>query len=507
MPEQIKPSIEHVWQRQGEALHEAIVLTLRQLNNVLRLDDYHRHGHEADRLGESLGRFGGNQLDLGRLSEVLAGSTKSRAMAAERRTRVEGLRDTLAALEESVREEPKANWATDLTEPTERIRTLADAHLKHFSDIFRTLRIAQLEIRSKYEPAIHDAVFAHFDWRQLSPAELRICPPFVVYADLEESPGATLRTMMELLESRQPLKLVARRARLRQPVPATADLSVSTTMALETLPLALRGVYFLQTSACVPDFEAGLVEALSSPRPSVISILCRAEAESETSFLRRADRAMRARAFPHCLYDPDRARGFVSCFDLSANPDPEELWTRAIVAAVDDDGHPQEITEPFTFAHFACGEIEFDGDFGRLDDDDSGGTPVALSEYLELTPRQRVGKLPVISVPGPDGTVERRTVSTGIVAQTADRLHLWRTLQEVSGVDNPYVHTTRDLLTAEFQTQHDALMKNLHEDMERALASRERTAVAQAVRTLVSHLTGVDPSSIDLSGMLPGGPA
>ena len=61
--------------------------------------------------------------------------------------------------------------------------------------------------------------------------------------------------MMSLLESRMPIKVAALRSSLRETHSATSDTSVPSTMTLETLPLAMRGVYFLQTCVAAADFQ------------------------------------------------------------------------------------------------------------------------------------------------------------------------------------------------------------------------------------------------------------
>ena len=176
------------------------------------------------------------------------------------------------------------------------------------ADIFCSLRIAQLEIRSKYHPATHDPVFANFNWRLLSPAEFRLCPPFLIMASLEGDTGKTLRKIMSLLESRKPFKIAAMRASLQKAYAPTSDPSVPATMAVETLPLAMRGVYFLQSCLAAPDFTKRLFEALTSPRPTLLSLLAQKDGEDEAAFRLRAERAMRSRAFPIVVYDPDHAR-------------------------------------------------------------------------------------------------------------------------------------------------------------------------------------------------------
>jgi len=494
MKEQIRQAVEDVWRHHCAALEEALDESISELKNLLRLDDYQRHRHEPDRLERALGPLAATNVDLGSLSRVLGESAHSRAIAPERLKRVQALIQTLG--------EMKDTWSTirpdlasvELERKEDEIRELAEQHLNRLAQVFRTLRIAQLELRAKYESETHDAAFADFTWRQLGPGELRLCPAFLVMARLDRDSGAQLRKMMSLLESRMPIKIAVLRSSLRDVHSSTSDIGVPPTMSIETLPLAMRGVYFLQACAAAPNLEKHLFEALTAPRPGVISLLCRRDGEEQAAFQSRADRAVRARAFPMCVYDPDRADRFVMCFDLSSNPSPDTLWTTETLSGHDAEGQPIEVEQAFTFAHFAASDTEFAAEV--TDPPAIADHLIPITDYLGFSRLQRIGKLPFVSLVGNDGSIVRKVVSPAIALQCSDRLHLWRTLQEISGIDNPYVNTTRTALQKECAAQQEAQIKSLQQDMEKEAARREQIAVASAVRRLVAHLTGIDPPQI-----------
>jgi hypothetical protein len=491
MKEQILQRVEDVWRHHCDALEEALGETISELNNVLRLDEYHRHGHDPDQLERALGPFAATSLDLGSLSRVLGKSTRSRAMSPERLKRVQGLIPTLSEMKEACSTALPDSASVDLGAEENEIRELAEQHLTRIARVFRTLRIAQLEIRSKYEAATHDPVFANFNWRQFGPGELRLCPPFLVMARLDEDRGAQLRKMMSLLEVGMPIKIVALRSSLREVYSSALDISVPARMTIEMLPLAMRGVYLLQTCVAAPDFQDRLFDGLTAPRPGVISVLCQRSDEEQAAFQRRAERAVRARAFPMCVYDPDGANGFVMCIDLSSNPSPDAVWTNETLCGQDAQGQAIEVEEAFTFAHFAASEPEFAAELA--DAPPMADQLIPMNDYLGFSRPQRVGKLPLISLAGKDGSILRKVVSPALALQCSDRLHLWRTLQEISGIDNPYVNTTRTTLKNEFIAEQQAQLENQRQEMEKEAARREQAVVASTVRKLVAHLSGVDP--------------
>ena len=492
MNEQVLQHVEDVWRHRCAALDEALAEAIDELENLLRLDEYHRHGHDPDHLERALGPLAATNLDLGSLSRVLGESTRSRAMPPERLKRVQELVPALGEMREAWSTTTLDSARVELQKGESEIRELAEGHLDRLARVFRALRIAQLETRSKYESKTHDAVFADFTWQQLGPGELRLCPPFLVTARLDGDDGAKLREIMSLLGTGMPIKVIGLRSSLREVGSGEANTSVPSRMTIEMLPLAMRGTYFVQTHAAEPDFQKQLSDALSAPRPGVISVLCPRDDEEQAAFRNRAERAVRARAFPICVYDPDRDDRFVMCFDLSSNPSPAELWTTETLSGSDPQGQPVEVEQAFTVAHFAASEPELATDLTdapAISDD-----LMPLTDYLGFSRRQRVGKRPFISLAGKNGTIVRKVVSPKLVLRCSERLHLWRTLQEISGIDNPHVKTTRATLQKEMGAQQREQLDSLRQEMQKDAAHREKAAVASAVRRPVARLTGVDSS-------------
>ncbi len=491
MKEPIHQSVEDALHQISAAFEDAFEESIRDLTALVRLDEYHRHGHDPEQLERALGPLAATNMDIGSLSRVLGESRRSRAMTPERLQRVEELIETLREMKESWSTGPLDSVSMEIENEEREILERAEEHFNQIARVFRTLRVAQLEVHGKYDPGIHDTVFADFTWRQLGPAELRSCPPFLVMARLDGERGEQLGKVMSLLQSGMPLKVAALRSSLRDVRSASLDAEVPSTMTIETLPLAMRGVYFIQTCVATSDFQHQLIQGLTAPRPGVISLLSQRDDEDHAAFQKRAERAVRARAFPMCTYDPDRNSRFVLCFDLSTNPSPDTPWTTNTLFVRDSQGQTIEVEEPFTFAHFAASESEFAPELS--DPPAIADNLVSLTDFLELTRRQRLGKVPFISLPGSDGSIDRKVVSTRLAFQCSERLHLWRTLQEISGIDNPFVSTTRTTLHKELGAQQEAELETLRQEMEQDAARREQAAATAAIRKLVAHLTGVEP--------------
>ncbi|UCH30690.1 MAG: hypothetical protein JSV06_06615, partial [Myxococcales bacterium] len=93
---------------------------------------------------------------------------------------------------------------------------------------------------------------------------------------------------------------------------------------------------------------------------------------------------------------------------------------------------------------------------------------------------------------GDEGSVVRKVVSQTVALQCAERRHLWCTLREIAGFDNPHVEAARAALKQELTAQQAESAQKLRTEMEEQIARREKAAVATAVRNLVAKLTGVE---------------
>ena len=490
--------VDQHWRDHVASLGTAFKDAIHGLEELLRADDYHHHAQDPDQLERSLGPLGGSNLDVGALSSMLGKSSHSRAMPSDRLARVQALIADLVHLQEDLPSTLADATFVDIELGTAEIVSRAEAHLERASGVFRTLRRAQMEVRSKYEADTHDALFDSFTWRELAPNELRHCPPFVVVAVVEEGSRATLREVVALLERNLPITVMTLRSGLHETHQAVTETGVPATLSVEMLPVAMRGVHFAQTCSCVDGFADQLFGALAAPRPSVLSLLTAREGEGGDAFKRRAEAAVRARGFPILTYDPGRSDRFVDCFDLASNPAPESTWTIETLRGSDSSGHPVEVEEAFTFAHFAADEPEFVADFSDPPDESDDLVPIA--EYLDLDRQQRAGKTPCIWHKGRDGVVLRKAVSSSVTLQCAERRHLWRTLREVGGLDNPQVEAARASLAQELSArqqasaeQQRAALDQLRRELEATMAEREQAAIATAVRNLVTKLATTPP--------------
>ena len=54
-----------------------------------------------------------------------------------------------------------------------------EGHMGKMAEGFKAIRIAELELAGKYDPAEHDEEFRYFNWEDFTDEEFLLCPPVV----------------------------------------------------------------------------------------------------------------------------------------------------------------------------------------------------------------------------------------------------------------------------------------------------------------------------------------
>lgn len=358
-------------------------------------------------------------------------------------------------------------------------RGLIEGALRQHTAAARLLRWASLELE---QPPDADAIrkLDHLAFDDLTDEERTGCPPVFVVGDGRTFAGNALPQLVRILESGLPIKVLILSDASGGLRTGTGG-DVAGAAGRHRLDLALlaalgRDAFVAQTSPAFPDHLAdSILRAVTWNGPAVIHVhgpAPQADGFPPERLLEQADLAVRARAFPLFLYDPQAEGVFGSRLDLSANPCPRETW------CTDEQGRP------ITPADWAAREARFAQYFAPAADTDPQPTP--LADYLALPPQQRAGRTPV--VPAPHGAGALLRVLPPMVREVERRAHLWRTLQELAGVVTPFTARVREQVEQELHAAHAQEIENLKADYEARLAELERTFTARAAERVTRRL-------------------
>lgn len=267
-----------------------------------------------------------------------------------------------------------------------------EAHMAKIVPDFICLRKVELELENRYNPRIHDAFFADFSWKQLSPQELALCPPLVITGsdmDFYRHAGS----LAELFRMGAPMKLLVCDTLHSHPTSLVQQ-------------LVAHDIDVLQSSLCEEaHLIHGMENVFQSPRAAIMQVL----GPSTPDYLEFSRRAVDMGLYP--LFQ-GRSGAFAQT--LVFHP---HTWLQA--------GAKGE----YTLADLLIQDPTFASDFTALGT--VSGTPVA--EYLAMDEEDRLQTVPVV----------KNEVSWKVSARMLDRIQEWERLKfllaQLAGKTSPTV--------------------------------------------------------------------
>lgn len=367
-------------------------------------------------------------------------------------------------------------------EPGGLARGAIEGLLADVVEAARLMRLARVQLDRAAE-APHAAVrLASLAFADLTPDERELAPSMIVVGDAETLAGRGLSQVTWLLESELPVKVLVLNG---AGGPADSALSLDSLGSypparrtdLALLAMLGRKAVVAQTSIAHPDhFVAAVSRALACAGPALIHIHTpspRRHGFDQGATFERARLAVQSRAWPIFTFDPAHPGVFGSCIDLSGNPSAGEAWAR------------DESSRPLTPLDWAAREARFADQFSPLDAHAPSPTPA--HEYLLLEPSARAGRTPFIECQTATSS-ERLTPSPVLIRDADDRLRLWRTLEELSGVVTPFTQQVRTEAQQAVAAEHAAEIECLKHEYEQKLADMRAQYAGEVTATVTSRL-------------------
>jgi pyruvate-ferredoxin/flavodoxin oxidoreductase len=424
---------------------------------------------------------------------------------------------------------------------------LFEGNMRKMADGFVAIRRAELELAGQYDPAVHDPVFAKFDWRQFSNEEYRLCPPlFAVGGD-----GALLdigfQNVSRLLASGKPLRVVMLDTQVYSNTGGQActsgftgqisDMAAygkdqhgkeETRKEMALIAMAHRGAFVLQSSQALPShLLAGVIRGLNSRRPAVFVLHCPCPPEhglGDDQATHAARLSLESRAYPFFLFDPDAGESLADCISLDGNPAQDQAWPSYELKHLDGDGQEKSMELPLTIADWAATEARFKKHFSRVPADAPEDELALFHEYLDLPADERAGRKPFIYAIDAQRKLVRLFASEEMVELAEDRLKLWNQLRELAGqrVSDAARSVVEGSLEADFEkklaalrAEYEAKLADLKARYPQLVARRlaEGLLKADGKSTIADLLakaqasSGLPPLSLDTSGLELAAPA
>ena len=476
----------------------------QRLADMLQVDDGHSEDAKSpENVAKSLGVM--DFVDPAALAQAIKPRQGSKRLPAARRARLEkaaavlgnylARMDTLPELflvsAERVELEPWRVHQVTHPSPLGVAAGLFDGLVREITPVLRCLRIARLEVDSRYDDAVHGPILADFDWTRFEEWELLFLPPVLAVEKAASVWHTSQRSLYDVLQSGRPIHVIVEEAFGVDPEQQPAGLGYAL--------VAQREAVVVQTNLARPEhFARGLSLLASASRPAVAVLAPRPPPGPMPAWVRLAA-AHEGRALPCFCYAPDRGLTWADSFDIQDNPAPDEFWSAHELDAEDASGQVQKIVERFTFAHAAALELNYRHHFWSIPPEAWSDEQVPLAEYVDQLLEGDATSVPYIWTTDEQGNLGRAVVSRSLAVESHRRLRLWRVMEELGGARNEHARraaaAAKDEAQAAAAAQQSELEARHSEELERV----RNEVAAEALGRLAQAL--MDPGALDLAAV------
>jgi pyruvate-ferredoxin/flavodoxin oxidoreductase len=349
-------------------------------------------------------------------------------------------------------------WSNHLfQDPASVAMGVFEGHMTKMAEGFKSIRIAELELKGEYKPSVHDEFFTYFDWEEFSDEEFNLCPPVVAVGGDGAMYDIGFQNLSRLMMSGKPVKVFVVDTQVYSNTGGQACTSgfIGQVSDMAQFGKAIKGkeeprkeiglvgmahrtTYVLQgTISNVSHMIEGFVEGLMTRRPALFNLYTSCQPEhgiGDDMGAQQARLAVESRAYPLFKYDPDQGVTAAECFDLSGNPAMDEVWP-TYTLKYKDGVRDAEMELPMTFADFAMTEMRFRKQFRMAPPDTWNEKMVPLHEFLDMDDDDREGRFPYIWTVDRENQLSRLLVSEAMVQSCEDRRDFWIMLKSIAGLD------------------------------------------------------------------------
>jgi pyruvate-ferredoxin/flavodoxin oxidoreductase len=326
------------------------------------------------------------------------------------------------------------------------------------ADGFKAVRMAEMELAGDYLPDRDEDFFRRFTWSKFSADEWLLCPPVVSLGGDGAMYDIGFQNLSRVLMSGMPVKILVVDTQVYSntggqactsgfigqvsdmaPFGAASRGKQETRKEISLIGMAHRTSYVMQgTIAHVNHLLESYVDGLNSRRPALFNIYAVCPPEhgvGDDRSVGQSKLAVEGRAYPLFRFDPDAGTTFNECVSLEGNPSLDDDWPTYSLKYVDESGAEQSMTLPMTFADFAATEARFLKQFRKAPPETWSEQMVLLADFLKLDKGEREDKFPFIWGVDNKNRLTRLLVTEDLVRSTEERLHFWRQLRNIAGLD------------------------------------------------------------------------
>jgi pyruvate-ferredoxin/flavodoxin oxidoreductase len=342
-----------------------------------------------------------------------------------------------------------------------------EGHMAKMAEGFKAIRFAELVLKDRYDAAREAEDYRYFNWQDFTDEEFNLCPPVVAVGGDGAMYDIGFQNLSRAMMAGKPVKVLVVDTQVYSNTGGQACtsgfLGQISDMAqfgkaikgkeearkeIGLIAMAHRTTYFLQsTMAYSNHMIEGFVQGLMSRRPALFNLYTSCQPEhgiGDDMGNHQARLAVESRAYPLFKYDPDRGNTAAECFDLDGNPAMDRDWPITKINYIER-GRQREMELPTTFVDFAVTETRFRKHFRKVPRDAWHEDMVLVSDYLELEPDDREGKVPYVWALDANRELSRLLVAEPMVKSAEERRDFWIMLKALAGSEETEVTSDEQL--------------------------------------------------------------
>jgi pyruvate-ferredoxin/flavodoxin oxidoreductase len=332
-----------------------------------------------------------------------------------------------------------------------------EGHMRTMADGFKAIRMVEAELEGGCNFRELEDSLSTFGWKDFSDEEFLLSPPVVAVGGDGAMYDIGFQNLSRVLMAGRPLKVLVLDTQVYSNTGGQACTSGFIGQVSDMAPYgkawkgkeeirkemsligaAHRSAFILQGNlANYTQMIEGFIDGLNTRRPALFNIytVCQPEhGVPDDSTALRSKMALESRAYPVLRFDPDAGEEWEDCFDLEGNPAIDDDWPVYQLEYLDEQGEPQKMECPMTFADFAVQEARFRKHFRVAPQDSWNDNMVPLAEFIQLEEDDREGQFPYIWAVDKKNHLIRVLVSAEMVRSTEERLDFWRTIKGIAGL-------------------------------------------------------------------------
>ena len=350
-------------------------------------------------------------------------------------------------------------WTSHLFQDSPSVAMgIFEGHMAKMAEGFKAVRMAEMELAGDYLPDRDQDFFRRFDWSQFSTDEWLLCPPVVSIGGDGAMYDIGFQNLSRVLMSGMPVKVLVVDTQVYSNTGGQACTSgfisqvsdmapfgdaqrgkQETRKEISLIGMAHRTSYVMSsTIGHVNHLLESYIDGLNSRRPALFNIYAVCPPEhgvGDDRSTTQSKLAVEGRAYPLFRFDPDAGTTFSECVSLEGNPALDEDWPTYTLKYLDEAGTEQSMTLPMTFADFAATEGRFLKQFRKAPPETWNDQMVLLADFLRMDKDEREGHFPFIWGVDNKNRLTRLLVTEDLARSAEERLHFWRQLRNIAGLD------------------------------------------------------------------------